>query len=329
MTTVPGVALVGCGLIGGKRLAALQSAGARVLALHDTDRDRAEALAARFATTPAVVDTAEAAYKADGVDLAVIATTHDALAPLSLSAIDAGCHVLVEKPGADRAQPLAEVIAAASTTERVVRVGFNHRFHPAMLKARDLVGAEAYGPILNVRGRYGHGGRVGYEREWRADRARSGGGELLDQGVHLIDLTRFFCGDMRLAFAELRTDFWPMDVEDNAFLALGTEGGAFAWLHASWTEWKNLFSFEIAMRDAKIEITGLGGSYGTERLTLHEMSAEMGPPATSAWEWPQADESWAAEIDDLLGALRGEASIGATLADAHAVLKIVEEAYAR
>jgi len=208
-----------------------------------------------------------------------------------------------------------------------LRVGFNHRFHPALRKAHELVEAGAYGPVQHLRGRYGHGGRIGYEREWRADRARSGGGELLDQGIHLIDLTRYLVGDVALAFCELRTEFWPMEVEDNAYVALRAEQGAFAWLHASWSEWKNLFSLEISMRDAKIEITGLGGSYGIERLTLHEMKPEMGPPDTTAWEWPLEDESWHAEIDDVLAALAGQPTIGASLDDCVAAFAIVDEAY--
>jgi len=94
-----------------------------------------------------------------------------------------------------------------------------------------------YGRLLHVRGRYGHGGRLGYEAEWRADRAISGGGELLDQGVHLIDLTRHLVGRGRPSPSpSFRTDFWDMDVEDNAFLALRARAGGFVWLHASWTE---------------------------------------------------------------------------------------------
>ena len=184
-----------------------------------------------------------------------------------------------------------------------------------------------YGPPLYVRGRYGHGGRLGYEREWRADPAVSGGGELLDQGIHLIDLTRYLEGDVELAFAELTSAFWPMAVEDNAFLCLRLRHGGIAWLHASWTEWKNLFSLEIAHRDAKIEIQGLGGSYGVERLTLYEMRPELGPPDTTSWEWPRGDDSWAAELADVLGAIEGRHGIGATVEDAIAALEIVEEAY--
>ena len=120
-----------------------------------------------------------------------------------------------------------------------------------------------------------------------------------------------------------------MDVEDNAFVHLESDAGANAWLHASWTEWKNLFSFEVACRTAKVEVTGLGGSYGPERLTLYEMGEQLGPPKTTTLEWPPGDDSWRLELVDVLGAIDGGAAVGSGLEDATATLAIVEEAYDR
>ena len=196
------------------------------------------------------------------------------------------------------------------------------------MEARNLIASGRYGDVLSVRARYGHGGRVGYEREWRMNPELSGGGQLLDQGVHLIDLTRCLFGEVSLAFAELRSDYWDGEVEDNAYLGLRVERGGFAWLHASWTEWKNLFSFEITLRDAKLEMAGLGGSYGTERLTLYEMSPEMGPPRTSSWEWPFPDSSWEREMVDVVESVQGGAALGAGIDDGVAVLELVKNAYA-
>jgi predicted dehydrogenase len=323
-----GVVVIGCGGVGRKRAVALPDS-CRLLAVADPDPGRAEALAQQVAPGALVAEKAQEALAVEGARLAIVATPHAALVSASLAAVEAGCDVLVEKPGADRVAPLLELRAAAQKSGRTVRVGFNHRFHPSVRLAASLIAEGGYGPLMHVRARYGHGGRPGYEAEWRADRAVSGGGELLDQGVHLIDLVRHLFGDADLAFAECRTDFWDMRVEDNAFLALRPRSGGFAWLHASWTEWKNLFSFEIALQKAKIEIAGLGGSYGTERLTLYEMLPEMGPPATRAWEWPQADRSWGLELDDVLAAIEGRSEVGASLDDAVEALRIVEEAYAR
>jgi predicted dehydrogenase len=119
-----------------------------------------------------------------------------------------------------------------------------------------------------------------------------------------------------------------MKVDDNAFLMLRTAKERVAFLHASATEWKNTFSMEIYGRDAKLQIDGLGGSYGTERLTLYKMLPEMGPPETSAWEFPMADDSWAAEMAEFQEDVRARRVPSAGLRDAHAALKVVERVYA-
>jgi predicted dehydrogenase len=323
-----GVAVIGCGLTGTKRALALPP-GSRLVSVFDVEHGRAKSLADRVGGEVRVARSAAEALGTDGVDLAIIATVHRDLAPLAGEATEAGRHVLIEKPGACRPCELHQVRRSAADRKLLVRVGFNHRFHPALLRARELVQGGAYGSLLYIRARYGHGGRLGYEGEWRAEPTISGGGELLDQGIHLIDLTRYLGGEVELAFAELTSAFWPMPVEDNAFLCLRLPAGGVAWLHASWTEWKNLFSFEITHRTAKIEVQGLGGSYGVERLTLYEMRPEMGPPDTSAWEWPRGDDSWAAELADVVTAIGGQPGQGATIDDAIAALEIVEEVYGR
>jgi len=182
---------------------------------------------------------------------------------------------------------------------------------------------------MYVRGRYGHGGRIGYEKEWRADPKQSGGGELLDQGVHLIDLARWFLGDFVEVEGFAHTYYWQMPVEDNGFLLLKTARQQVAFLHASCTEWKNLFSLEIYGRQAKIDITGLGGSYGVERLTLYRMLPEMGPPETIAWEYPQEDQSWKWEFEEFLEDIRLRREPSANLRDAQAVLRVVQSVYRR
>jgi len=261
------------------------------------------------------------------VDAVFVAATHDLLAPIAAEAACAGKHVLIEKPGARRAEELDIVAEAAARTGVRVRVGFNHRFHRALRKAREIFESGALGEMMFIRGRYGHGGRVGYDKEWRAVREKSGGGELIDQGAHLIDLSRWFLGDFARVRGSARTYFWDMPVEDNGFLLLETARGQMAFLHASWTEWKNLFSFEIAGRIGKLEISGLGGSYGPERVTWYKMSPEMGPPETFAWEYPMADDSWEAENAAFLDDIRLGRAPDPGIADAQAALRIVEQIY--
>jgi predicted dehydrogenase len=320
----PRAAIIGCGLIGQKRASALSNCAITVCC--DTDATRAAALAAKCPGAEAVSDW-RAAVTRPNVDIVLVATTHDMLTPVAEAAAAAGKHVLIEKPGARRAGELDAVAAAAARTGVMVRIGFNHRCHRAFRKAREIFDTGALGDMMFIRGRYGHGGRVGYDREWRAVPERSGGGELIDQGMHLIDLARWFLGDFTCVRGSAPTYFWDMPVEDNGFLLLETARRQVAFLHASWTEWKNLFSFEIAGRVGKLEINGLGGSYGTERLTWYKMSPEMGPPETFAWEYPMADDSWQTENAAFLEDIRLHRHPDPGIADAQAALRIIEAVY--
>jgi len=320
------VGLIGCGLIGRKRAIAAAASGHRIVCAADIEVARAQA-ALREAASPGPALADWRAVIAARPDVVVVATTHDCLAEIAAQAADAGCHVLVEKPAGRRAAELEPVIAAARRRGVAVKVGFNHRFHPGVLKAREIVDAGGVGPLMFVRGRYGHGGRIGYETEWRADPRVSGGGELLDQGSHLIDLARWFLGDFADVRGTLATFFWKIPVDDNCFVTLRTAAGKIAWLHASWTEWKNLFSFEIYGRTGKLHVEGLGGSYGTERLIHYRMLPQMGPPEMESWEFPGPDRSWETEFAELASAIAERREPIGNLADAKANLEIVGKLY--
>jgi predicted dehydrogenase len=319
-----GIAIIGCGLIGHKRARALGDS--RLVAVADTNLARAEQLAAQFPGCDAVTEWQSVVVR-DDVGLAIVATTNDALARVSLAAIQHGKHVLVEKPAARNADELRPLIPAARDAGVIVKVGFNHRFHPAFQKARAIFDSGALGPLMYIRARYGHGGRLGYEREWRADPAIAGGGEMLDQGVHLIDLARWFAGDFAEVSGYVGTFFWNMPVEDNGFAMLKTAQGQVAWLHASCTEWKNLFCFEIFGRDGKLQIDGLGGSYGVERLSFYRMLPQMGPPETTIWEYPGEDSSWRAEFAHALRCIQERRQPDGSLEDALATLDIIQRLY--
>ena len=175
--------------------------------------------------------------------------------------------------------------------------------------------------------RYGHGGRLGYEKEWRAKRLLAGGGELLDQGSHLIDLSRMFLGDFKKISGVVKTYFWNMSVEDNAFLTLKTHTNKIAFLHTSWTEWKNMFSFEIFCTFGKIDINGLGGSYGREQLTLYQMSKKMGIPRQEKWKFKLKDLSWKTEINEMYKDITYNRKVIPNLNDAYQSLKIINKIY--
>jgi predicted dehydrogenase len=318
-------AIIGCGLIGKKRLAALP-VGAKLAVACDTQLARAEELV-RLAKSGRAVADFHAAVTDPSVEAVIVCTLNATLAEISAAAIRAGKHVLVEKPGAISVAQVDELIALAAKHNVRVRVGFNHRYHPAFQKARELFEAGALGELMFVRARYGHGGRVGYDQEWRADPKLSGGGELMDQGVHLIDLAGWFLGAFPTIEGHAATYFWNMPVDDNAFLSLRTSEGQMAWLHVSCTEWKNLFSFEIYGRDAKLHIEGLGGSYGVERLSYYRMLPAMGPPETTIWEYPGEDRSWHDEVGHFVECVERGAAPWGDLDDALAALETVGKVY--
>jgi predicted dehydrogenase len=323
------VGIIGCGRIGTRRAAVLAPDDA-LIGCCDIDTAAAEGLARRHRCTACATPEELLARRPDVV---VVATSHDRLAALVELSLMAGAHVLVEKPAGVCTAQIDRLVDCQRAARRLVKVGFNHRFHPGIARAAHEVHSGRHGPLLHVRARYGHGGRPGYDREWRAEPSRSGGGELIDQGMHLLDLSNWLAGPLPLQSALLRTQFWDAEVEDNAALLLGEaqrRSGPWAMLHVSWTEWKNLFSLEIYCLTAKIQVDGLAGSYGAQRLQIHLMGPDLGPPALQEIRYPPEDASWRAEwehfaeavlaADDrpLLGDLRSARDAWEQVQDAYA-----------
>ena len=209
-----GVGLIGCGLIGQKRAKALPM-GDKLLTCADVSLDRAEALAKAFGAK-ALTDW-RAVTENPAIDVVMVATPHHMLAEITLAAVNAGKHVLVEKPAARFASELEPVLAARDNKDVQVHVGFNHRYHRALHKANELVASGALGPLMFIRGRYGHGGRVGLREEWRADPAISGGGELIDQGAASDRPVALVSWRLHRGGRRRRTYFWNMPVDDNGF----------------------------------------------------------------------------------------------------------------
>jgi len=324
MGLIMNVGIVGCGLIGKKRALALGRHN--LLLAVDCDIKRAEAVAA-LKTQVRVSTDFNDVIKDPRIDIVIISTTNDKLAAISLLAVKAGKHVLVEKPAGRNFQEIEDVIKLAQKNKVMVKVGFSLRYHPALQKAKEIVDSAKLGELMFIRGRYGHGGRLGYDKEWRANPAISGGGELLDQGVHMIDLCRWFLGDFVSVEGKTATYFWDMAVDDNAFLCLSNQKNQIAWIQVSCTEWKNMFSLEIYGKTGKIQIDGLGGSYGIEKLTYYQMLPEMGPAQTTVWEYPGEDNSWSLEFEAFVEAINTGRPLNGDINDAYEALKIVDKIY--
>lgn len=295
------VAIIGCGLIGKKRARALQSVSDSLKIVCDIDTDRAEELARGYGCE--YETNWEKVICRPDIQVVINSSINSMLEPVTVGALKAGKHVLCEKPLGRNVSEARRMVSAARSNQVLLKTGFNHRFHPALWEARRLLDEGKIGNCLAIRAAYGHGGRQGMETEWRALKNLSGGGELIDQGVHVIDLIRWFGGEIIEVYGKVETKFWDIKVEDNAFAILKTEQDVTAAFHVSWTNWRNVFSFEIFGSEGYLSVTGLGGSYGTESLEWGLRKLEGGKPEIKVFDFPGEDESWKKEWQEFRSAV--------------------------
>jgi len=297
------IGIVGAGLIGKKRAEAIASLSEnlKVDLVSDIDEEKAGELS-RFCGAASCVDWRELTRR-DDIDGVIVATPNKFIREIAISALEHGKHVLCEKPLGRNAGEAEAIWSKAKERGLILKTGFNHRFHPAVRTAKKIVVDGGVGKIYLMRAVYGHGGRPGYEREWRASRDLCGGGELLDQGVHVIDLFRWFLGEFDEVFGKVETFYWDMEVEDNAFAMLRTRSAQVATMHTSWTQWKNKFLLEIIGEKGYLVVDGLGGSYGTERLVIGKRKVSGGAPDEEIIEFPGPDISWREELKEFASAI--------------------------
>jgi len=321
------VAVIGCGLVGKRRAReAIRHPHSHLAMVVDVDHARREQLAQDYGCKP--VEGWKSVIDDKSVDVVAVSTPSGYTAEIAQAALAAGKHVLAEKPPGRNLVEARQLAAAAHKAGRVLKIGFNHRYHPAVTHAHQLWSQGTVGHIINIRARYGHGGRPGYEKEWRGDPSLAGGGELTDQGAHIVDLIHWFCGLPTEAYCLLQTAVWPIHpLEDNAFGLLRLKSGAVATFHTSWTQWKNLFSFEIFGEHGTLAIEGLGGSYGCERLITAIRNPLGGVPAIKEETFDGPDPSWQLEWDDFVRAVIGQESYWGTPEDGVAAMLIIDALY--
>lgn len=322
-----GIGVIGAGQVGARRAAvAAGSPRSELVMVADVDESRARDVAAAHQSGCSTDWREVVAHP--GVDAVVVSTVNKYLAPITIAALDAGKHVLCEKPLGRSYQEATAMVAAARKHQRVVKVGFTLRFHPGLQQAHTICQGGDIGPLFFIRAVYGHGGRPGYDQEWRGDADLAGGGELLDQGVHLLDLSRWFLGDFQEVMGVTPCWFWDVaPLEDNAFMLLRTALGQVASLHTSWTQWRNRFSFEVYGRDGYVKLDGLGGSYGQETLTVGRRRPESGPPEEKHFEHAGPDRSWEEDWSDFLDAIETGRPPAASGNDGLAVMRLVQAVY--
>ncbi len=306
------VGVIGAGLIGKKRIESIISAnnGSEVVAICDVDIGKAKGLGDKYRIGS--YQNWMQLIKSNNIDTVVVSTPNKYLKEISLGALENNKNILCEKPLGRNAKDAEEICLKAEEKKKIIKTGFNHRHHPAVFQAKQIIESGEFGRIYFIRCIYGHGGRPGYEKEWRASKDLCGGGELLDQGVHVVDLFRWFMGEFEVVYGQINTFYWNIEVEDNSFAVFKTKDNQVAVMHTSWTQWKNRFIFEIFGEKGYLIVEGLGGSYGTEKLIIGKRRIENGSqlkykggaPDEEVIEFPGPDISWAEEWKEFVSAIK-------------------------
>ena len=317
------IAIIGCGLIGNKRFKNLPN-NFKLIACSDTNLKNVYKLSKnkkikKFKKWKKIFDL-------KNLDAVIISTYHNSLSKILSYSVKKNINSFVEKPAGTEPSSILKIIKLNKKNKVKIRVGFNHRFHPAIFKAKEIINKGFLGKIMYIRSVYGHGGRLNYNKEWRFNKKLSGGGELIDKGSHLIDLCHYFLGDLKIVASDLNTFFWNTRLEDNCFLILKNHKSNKAFLHSSCTEWKNKFIFEIFCKYGKIEINGLGKSYGIEKLILYKMKKKMGKPSKKIWSFKK-DISWKSEMYEFYKDIRFNRNSNPGLKEALKKINIINKIY--
>lgn len=251
---------------------------------------------------------------------------------VTIAGLEEGLHVFCEKPPGRTVSDIEQVIEAERQRPQcVLKYGFNHRYHDSVREALRIVRSGELGQILNVRGVYGKSKVIPFSGGWRAERKYAGGGILLDQGIHMVDLIRLFCGDLEEVKSFVSNSYWHHDVEDNAFALMRNNNGQVAMLHSSATQWEHRFQMHIALTEGYLELRGiLSGtkSYGEEQLTVGRRSeSDTGTLKKETITYLE-DNSWRDEIYDFAEAISNGTKIGyGNSKDALETMKLVYRIY--
>ncbi len=292
------IAIIGCGLVGNKRAENL-SKHHKIIAVCDKYKKNAKKILKKNKYATFYFKWKDV-FKISDLDCVIICTPHNLLFKITSFGLKLNkIHLFVEKPGVKNLKEIENLIKIYRSLKKSkisIRFGFNHRFYKSITLAKKLIKGDEIGSLLYLRGVYGHGGKKNYSKEWRGLKNQSGGGQLIDQGIHLIDLSRFFLGKLNVQSSYFDNMFWNTKVEDNIFMTLKYKK-KIAFLHASWTEWKNKFYLEIFGKKGKIEISGKGGSYGAEKVTIFKMHKKQIKPNKKIINFSNNDLSWKYELN--------------------------------
>lgn len=238
----------------------------------------------------------------EDLDVLFVSLTNDSAPDATIAGLERGLHVFCEKPPGRDLSDVARVIEAEKRhPDQKLKYGFNHRYHDSVRDALRIVRTKELGAVINLRGVYGKSKIISFNSDWRTKRALAGGGILLDQGIHMVDMMRLFAGEFQEIHSFVSNAYWHHDVEDNAYALMRTAGGVVAMLHSSATQWRHRFHLEIALERGTVILSGIlsgSKSYGAETITIaYRSDDDSGDPKEMTTRYNQ-DHSWRDEIDE-------------------------------
>ncbi|MBT6937189.1 MAG: Gfo/Idh/MocA family oxidoreductase [Candidatus Marinimicrobia bacterium] len=273
---------------------------------------------------------------ATDIDAVIVSAYVSVAADYVIRALNAGKHVFCEKPPSMTAKEMQKVIETEKKMGRVLKYGFNHRFHYSVMEAKKIINNGSLGKMLWMRGVYGKAGSIDFHDNWRNYKNYSGGGILLDQGIHMIDLFRYFSNDeFECLSSHITSSFWNVECEDNAFLTLKSKNDIVATLHSSATQWKHKFLLEMAFESGYINLDGILSStrsYAPEtmivgRREFEDITFAMGKPKESITYY-ENDNSWELELKEFIDAVNGKSVINnGTSEDALEIMMLTDFVY--
>jgi predicted dehydrogenase len=272
------------------------------------------------------------------LDVVFVCTYNNVAPDIVCVSLNKGCHVFCEKPPGHSVDDVKRIIAAEQAAKnKILKFGFNHRFHYAVMEAKAMIDSMRYGNVLSARGVYGKAGGLEFENNWRSKKAFAGGGILLDQGIHMLDLMRYILGDFIEVKSFVENLYWKnIPLEDNAFVLMKTADGRVAMVHSSATQWKHTFSLDIFLEDGYMCINGLltsSRSYGDESITFAKKQFEdkaraLGRPREETIFF-DADDSWRLENEEFYDCIIGKKEhLMGSSKDALKVMQLIERIYA-
>ena len=269
----------------------------------------------------------------EDVDVVFVSLPNYLAASVTILGLQNNCHVFCEKPPARTVDEVREVISCIKKYPTLkLKYGFNHRYHDSVRKAKKIIDSKKLGEVVNFRGVYGKSSIVPFDSGWRAEKKYSGGGILLDQGIHMLDLIRYFSSDYQEIYSFINNDYWKHNVEDNAFVLMKNKNGQVAYLHSTATQWQHRFKLEIALKEGLLELSGIlssSKSYGSETLKIiKRLEGESGGSQEEQVFTFLADNSWKDEIDEFADCILNNKPVeNGTDFDALKVMEMIFEIY--